>query len=214
MKLIKNALALAALVAVMAPASAAITVLDFEGVGDNNAVGNFYNGGAGTNYGVSFSGPTLAKIDQDAGGSGNFANEPSPNTVMFFRTADNAILDVAAGFETGFSFFYTSSTAATVTVWSGLGGAGTLLGSLNLAAQYDDGCSGDPWGDFCNWSTSGLAFDGVAQSINFGGTASQTAYDNITFGSSVPAIPEPETYALMLAGLGLVGFMARRRKAK
>jgi hypothetical protein len=29
----------------------------------------------------------------------------------------------------------------------------------------------------------------------------------------VPAIPEPETYALMLAGLGIVGFMARRRRA-
>lgn len=28
----------------------------------------------------------------------------------------------------------------------------------------------------------------------------------------VTPIPEPETYALMLAGLGLVGFMARRRK--
>ncbi|HPX88647.1 MAG TPA: PEPxxWA-CTERM sorting domain-containing protein [Methylophilaceae bacterium] len=29
---------------------------------------------------------------------------------------------------------------------------------------------------------------------------------------SVTAVPEPETYALMLAGLGLIGFSARRRK--
>lgn len=35
-----------------------------------------------------------------------------------------------------------------------------------------------------------------------------------TFGSgTLAAVPEPETYAMLLAGLGLVGFMSRRRKA-
>jgi hypothetical protein len=30
--------------------------------------------------------------------------------------------------------------------------------------------------------------------------------------SGVSVVPEPETYAMLLAGLGLVGAMARRRK--
>lgn len=33
-------------------------------------------------------------------------------------------------------------------------------------------------------------------------------------GGIIPGIPEPETYALMLAGLGLIGAVARRRKQK
>lgn len=40
------------------------------------------------------------------------------------------------------------------------------------------------------------------------------AFDNINV-SAVSAVPEPSTYALMLGGLGMVGFMAtRRRKQK
>jgi hypothetical protein len=30
---------------------------------------------------------------------------------------------------------------------------------------------------------------------------------------NIPAVPEPETYALKLAGLTMVGFMARRRRS-
>jgi PEP-CTERM motif len=42
-----------------------------------------------------------------------------------------------------------------------------------------------------------------ASSFNF-------SIDNLTYQTA--AVPEPETYALMLAGLGAVGMMARRRK--
>ena len=39
-------------------------------------------------------------------------------------------------------------------------------------------------------------------------------YYNFINNVSVTAVPEPETYAMMLAGLGLLGFSARRRKQK
>lgn len=37
--------------------------------------------------------------------------------------------------------------------------------------------------------------------------------DNVSLVATAP-VPEPETYAMMLAGLGAVGFMARRRKVQ
>ena len=37
-------------------------------------------------------------------------------------------------------------------------------------------------------------------------------YDDIVVGLKVAAIPEPETYALLMAGLAAVGFIARRRR--
>ena len=39
------------------------------------------------------------------------------------------------------------------------------------------------------------------------------AFDNVRL-TAVPAVPEPETYALMVAGLGLLGFIARRKQGR
>lgn len=201
------ALTASAVMAFAAPAGA-VTVLTFEGIADGTPVGDFY---APT---YLFSPATLALVDADAGGGGNFGNEPSPNTIMFFLDANNAILNAPDGFDTGFSFYYTSSTAATVTVYDGLDGTGNVLGTIDLEAQYTDNCTGDPTGTFCNWTAIGVAFDGIAMSIDFGGTANQTGYDNITFGADTPggAVPEPTTWAMMIAGLGLVGASMRRRR--
>lgn len=44
-------------------------------------------------------------------------------------------------------------------------------------------------------------------------TAVGAGFANSTINTLVSAVPEPETYALLLAGLGLMGFVARRRRA-
>jgi hypothetical protein len=186
-----------------ANANRSVIVLNFEGIADNQPVGNYYNGGGGPNYGIYFNPETLALIDADAGGGGNFANEPSPSTIMFFLTG-SPIMNVAAGFSTGLSFYYCSITATgTVQVWDNLNGTGNLLATQSLPPLGSAG-NGDPTGAFDIFGIAAVPFSGVAKSVTFSGVQNQIGFDDITFGSLTPGYETPVSNWALFIGIGLI----------
>ena len=66
-----------------------------------------------------------------------------------------------------------------------------------------------------HWTTVGFYVVGTGGSdrLSFSASGTSDSYggslDNVTLAA---AVPEPETYGMMLAGLGLMGFVAKRRK--
>jgi hypothetical protein len=89
--------------------------------------------------------------------------------------------------------------------WSGAGSVS------NLSLPTDTGGAswrvlGNPFGDA---AITGLQFTALASGLCQSTCDNQSDYAL----SSVNAIPEPETYALMIAGLGALSLVTRRRKA-
>lgn len=194
-------------------AEAAVIVLDFEGIGDLNPVGDFYNT-APRDFGITFSPNALASVDLDAGGTGNFGGEPSPDTTLFFLDGDAATLNTPNGFTTGFSFFYSAiGNPGFVNVYDGLNATGNLLASIELPLTPFAGAP-DPTGEYSPLVPIGVSFSDTARSVDFGGTINQIGFDNITFGSAVPgdatstpdvtSTPEP-AYLLGLLAFGAFG---------
>ena len=131
------------------------------------------------------------------------------------------------------------AAAAPVFAGGSLGTLGTSFVGGNVSGTpWTDGYSfslasaGDLWGQTV--ATSGITsyavtlYDSTFSLIGSDSTPATFSFTGLSAGSyfltyvgvgtgsyggtlEVTAVPEPETYALMLAGLGMVGFMAARR---
>ena len=63
-------------------------------------------------------------------------------------------------------------------------------------------------------ATFAFASTGPNLKIDWTDSPTSTTHIGSLYSAYISPVPEPESYAMLLAGLGLMGFMARRRKQK
>ncbi|QTN26838.1 PEP-CTERM sorting domain-containing protein [Rhodoferax sp. AJA081-3] len=202
---IKNIVACAAIAACSFAAQAQNIVVNgsFEQVSGNNTqnagswgIYTSINGWTGT--------PNIEVRDSIAGNAQQGSNyvelDTTGNSGMFQTVTGNGWYEL--------SFWYSARQG----VAAGSNGLSFTFG--NLSGQVLANVAGAPSGNVWQQYT-GLVFLNGATNLTFSATGGSDSLggslDNV---SVTTAVPEPESYAMMLAGLALMGTIARRRKSK
>ena len=116
-----------------------------------------------------------------------------------------------------------SNQSALGSTISGIVAAGSLNFTFADIFTLTTVGNGGNAGPYTSYSVLGSFSNGVFSPYTMGGLYDiilgfndglrvDADYDDMVVGLRVTAVPEPETYALMLAGLGAIGFIGRRRK--
>ena len=132
---------------------------------------------------------TVSQITAVVGTSFNVAIDV--NTAQNGETL-NSFEVIIGGAGGGNDYFYTGPTLIGNISNNGNGFADWTLGTINLSGLAP---------------TTTVLFHAVWSGASDGA-------ESFFLVSATPAVPEPETYAMLLTGLGMMGFMARRRKNK
>lgn len=153
-------------------------------------------------------------------GSGTYAGAPVLNALNWGTgwTYLDATDSSSATFN-GLKFTVTASTGASGT-WSLTGTDTNGSNSLNFPATLDLVVGLKAGSEYAVWAFDNVVIDGSDSGTfniaftNNGGNNPALSH-MIVFGreGSVAAIPEANTYVMLLAGLGLVGLMVRRKLA-
>jgi len=151
------------------------TLIDFEGVG-NLTPPPIIIGDA------TFTGTVNSLVDFDQGGNGNFANEPSPDTVLV-DTGSIGSSTITLTFTNPVSqvnWFYVANGATEVRFFDS---GNVLFATVNAPTLNQGTVGGDPNGFFDNWNS--LSFSessNIIKKVEFEKTgASGVDYDNIEF---------------------------------
>lgn len=144
---------------------------------------------------------TLELVDNFAEADGFFKGGQKGDT---FIDNYNFTLTQAGEFAAGvLSITGNAKNGLDITAFNLIDSTGSLFGGTLLSTGATD-----------QWSLSTSSLTAGAYTIQIKGSILSNAAGRYSANIALAPVPEPETYAMMLAGLGLLGFTARRRNKK